>query len=679
MSHDTASKTIIETARTRFRMASDAEATMRRLQLEDKKFAAGEQWPDAIKRAREEDGRPCLTIDRLSAQIKQVTNALRKARPAVDITAASDGDVETADVLSGIIRHIEQTSDADVAYDQAGSDAATIGRGYFRILTDYDADDGYTQDIKIARIRNPFTVYFDPTCQKIDYADARFCFVVEDLPRSEYELLYPTSRAAGMSAADFSSIGDDIRQWYNEDTIRVAEYWYVESTFTDLKLPTGKTRKVERRKVVCKKINAVEVLEAYDWAGKYIPIVPVIGEEVDIEGVVDYRGIVRRAKDPQRASNYWKSAATESIALAPKAPFIMAEGQDEGYEAMWAEANTKNFPALKYKPTTVMGQLAAPPQRSVAEPPIQAIMTAIVASENDLRATTGFFDVGERESREQSGKAIMARQRMGELGNSDYGDGLRRAIRHCGRILVDLIPHIYDVPRVRRITGKDNKEQTVMVYAGQANAPQQDNPEIKAFDLSQGKYDVVVSAGQSFQTARQEFIELMAPMFQAKPELFQMFGDIFFDNLDVPYAKQMAARAKKMLPPQLQDDQPGQPEIPPQVQMQMQQMDQQLQQVSQAAQQMQQQLESKVYEVESRERIEAAKLALEERIAAMKNDLEHQKALLDAQTAQMQIDAEGQRTVLKANVDIEQHAVDLRHDAEQRDAERATQAEPNFL
>lgn len=674
---------LLATARERFRLSAEAEADLRKLQLEDKKFASGEQWPEKIKAQREEDGRPCLTIDRLSPQIKQVTNGLREARPSIDIAPTENGDVEVAEVYGGLIRHIQNNSDADVAYDQGGSDAATIGRGFFRVLTEYESDDSDSQEIIIGRIRNPFTIYFDPTCQKIDYSDARFAFVVEDLLFSQYKLEYPDSKVGkSASLTEFSSTGDDLAEWFTEQTVRVAEYWYVESTYEDRTLPNGKKRKIEKRKVFCKKINAVEVLESYEWAGKYIPIVPVIGEEVDINGKVDYRGITRRARDPQAMSNYWFTAATEAVALAPKSPVIMAEGQDEGYERQWDQANVKNFSRLVYKPTTIGQNLAPPPSRMTAEPPIQAMMAMLQASENNLRAVTGFYDVGDREGREQSGRAIMARQRMGELGNSDYGDGLRRAIRHCGRILVDLIPHIYDVPRVRRITGKDGQERSVIVHAGNpppvdpaTGKPQQPDGVDGVFDLSAGKYDVVVSAGQSFQTARQEFIELMAPMFQAKPELFQLFGDIFFENLDVPYAKQMAERAKKMLPPQLQDDNGQEQPIPPQVQMQMQQMQEQLQMAGQAAQEMQRVIETKQIEVESRERIESAKLALEERMAVMQIELDRQKAILEAQMKTAQIDAENARVVLKANADIEKQRVDLSHQAQQRDTDRVFESQ----
>lgn len=660
---------VIEQARKDLRLSADAEAKIRKLQLDDKKFAAGEHWPEKLRALREQDGRPVLTIDRLGPQIKQVTNQLRQNRPSIQVIAVENGDVETAEVFQGLCRHTESISDADVAYDRAGEDAATIGRGWFRIITEYDTEDGDTQEIKIKRVRNPFSVYPDPTCQEIDYSDARFFLITEDLTRDDYLRLYPDSKAAAMT--DFSGIGNDEQYWFWAETVRIAEYWYVETTKRTITLAKGKTREVEDRKIYCKKINGVEVLEEYEWAGKYLPFVPVIAEEVDIAGQVDYRGITRRSKDPQRMLNIWKSATTEMIALAPKAPYIMAEGQDEGYERMWKQANIRNFPALKYKPLTVAGTMAPAPRREVAEPPIQALLASTTGAENDLRATTSFYDVGDQERREQSGRAILARQKQGEIGNSDVADGLRRAIRFAARILIDLYPKIYDAPRIRRIIGNDGKEKTVVVHAGQQQAADvlQGDGIAGVYDLSAGRYDVAVGAGPSHQTARQELSEFLANLFQAQPGLFQVFGDVFFENQDAPMAKQMAKRSKKMLPPELQDDDGAQAQIPPQVQMQMAQMQQQLQQMGAALQEAESGIAKTQLEVQSKERIAAAELSLKAQIAQMEADVAKFKATLDANAKQAAVVAETERAVLKIGAEIEAQARDQAHQAVEHEAD----------
>jgi hypothetical protein len=666
-----AEREILTRARKRFKAAVEAENKTRLSMLDDKKFLYIDHWPDKIRRAREADDRPCLQIDRLKPQIKQVTNQQRAMRPAVQVSPVDSGaDPDVAEVLQGLIRHIEINSDADDAYDQAGRDQVETGLGWIRIRTEYCDDESGNQDVLIDRVRNPFSIYRDPSAQKRDCSDMKFAFEVSDLLPEEVEAQYGKKYA--VSAAEFSSIGDDAPNWMIGEKIRVAKYWEVTTAREPKELEGGKSITVERRTVRCYVLTGLSVIESYDWPGKYIPLVPVLGEETDIEGEVTLSGITRGAKDPQRMLDYWKSATTETVALAPLAPFIVAEGQIEQYEQQWKQANRRRLPYLTYKPKTIGGELAPPPQRQQAEPPIQAMMALTQAGENDLRAVTGFYDVAERESREQSGRAILARQKQGEHGNSDYLDGLARAIRHVGRILIDLIPKIYDVPRVVRVLGLDSKPKTVMVHAD--NAPEADPttgqpmlpPGVEgAYDVSVGKYDVVVKAGTA-QTQREDFIEFMGQLFQAQPALFQAFGDLFFENLDEPHAKQMAERAKKMLPPILQDDPQNNPAA---MQAQMGQMQQQMQLMQQALQQAQQQIATKQAELDSRERIAAAEIQHKERLAALEADVARVKAANEAKIAEMKMQVESARFVASEG----RQAVEtvLEHQHQTRQAERA--------
>lgn len=678
---------ILEHARKRFKLSNEAEDKVRAAMLEDKKFLAGEQWPEAIKKERSADGRPCLVIDRLTPQIKQVTNQQRAMRPAITVNPVAGGaDPDTAEVLQGMVRHIESQSDADDAYDQAGRDQAEIGRGWIRVLTDYCDDKSFDQEIKIGRVRNPFTVFPDPSCQRRDYSDGLFLFAVSDLLVEDFKAKYP--RAKFTTAAEFDeALGADTRYWLNGESIRVVEYWHVEITRTEVPNPApgGKPRTAETRKIVCDTLTGLEILESYEWPGKYIPWVPVLGEEIDIEGKVDLRGMVRRAKDPQRMFNFWKSATTEMVALAPKAPFVAAEGQLEPYMSLWKTANTRNHPVLVYKNVTLGDRLAPPPQRQVAEPPIQALMVSSQAAEADLRAATGFFDVGERESREQSGRAIIARQKQGEHGNSDFIDGLARAVRHVGRIVIDLIPHYYDAPRVIRIVGLDNEPKTVMVHADNAPQPGPDGkpalpPGVEGvFDVSVGTYDVTVSTGPSFESARQEFVEQMAQIFQSQPNLFQVIGDLFFENMDIPNAKPIADRLKKLLPPQLQDQGAQDPAA---LQAQVAAMGQQIEQMGGALQQADQLIKGKQLELQAQQQIEAAKiqsqeaikaaeLASKEKIAAIQAAVDQHKATVDAQLGVLKLQAEQAKAAMQA--DRADRAQDAEHAHAAEMAERAAE------
>jgi len=619
-------------AKDRFHTIVDAESTLRQHMLEDLEFRASEQWPNNVRTMREQDNRPCLTVNRMPTFIRQVTNNQRISRPAIEVSPTGDvADEAVAEVIQGVVRHIETKSDADVAYTTAGEHQCTMGRGYIRVVTDYIDDDSFSldQEIKIARVANPFSVYMDPNSQQPDGSDARYAFVVEDLPLTEYQNRYPDSALAGLSG--FTSTGNDEQEWMPEGNIRVAEYFYVEEvreamvllllpdgsrvrekrsslSGTESKdLPSGVTIVAERetttRRVRWALINAVEILEGNEdlssgaeWPGKYLPLVPVTGDEININGVKDYRGIVRDAKDPQRMYNYWVSAQTEMIALAPRAPFIAAEGQMEGHEYKWNTANIRNYPYLEYKPKTVSGQLAPPPQRQSWEPPIQAMTAAIIQSDQDLKATGGFNDasLGVRGPQE-SGKAIRSRQQQDEMANSHYLDNLARAVRQVGRIVVDLLPKIYDTARVMRINGLDEQVKNVMVFAGAQNQPsveqmEQIPPGVEGmYDVGVGRYDVTVSVGPSFQTRRQDATDALTKFIQAYPAVFPQIGDLLAENMDWPGSKKVAARLRKLLPPELQDA-PNQENMPPEVQAKLQQLEQQLQQVTQAYEQAQQAL-----------------------------------------------------------------------------------------
>lgn len=648
---------LLQQARERFKLASDAEESIRREALEDLRFRAGEQWPENIKIDRQNTGRPCLTINRIPQFLRQVTNEIRQNRPSIQVNPVDDqADPETAEILQGIMRHIEVSSDADVAYDTAAEHAATFGFGYLRVITDYVDERSFDQEIRIERIRNPFSIYFDPECQKPDYSDARWAFVVQDVDREEYRALYPDSELSGL--ADMTTVGDQAPGWINGKSVRIAEYWHIDHEEQELALlpdgsvmpadmvpegvPVLRTRTVQVPKVYWCKVNGLEVLEKQEWPGRWIPIVPVLGDEVIVNGERQLYGLVRFARDPQRMYNYWATAETEMIALAPKAPFIGAAGQFEGFERQWQSANVRNLPYLEYKPVSHAGVPMGPPQRQVYEPPIQAISHARMQANDDLKATTGIYDasLGAR-SNEQSGRAILARQREGDVANFHYADNLARSIKHLGKILLDLIPRIYDAPRVMRIIGAEEVERVVQI-----NAPTRDKGVERIYDLSIGEYDVTVSVGPSFSTKRQEAVDSMLQLSQAYPPLMQVAGDLLVKNMDWPGASEIAERLKKLLPPNLQEEQEEQ-QVPPAVQAQMSQMAQQNEQLSQALNQATDDLRTKRLEIESRERIEAmkaqtelvkieAQLSSRENIELLKQEIAALKATIAAVAAEQQ-------------------------------------------
>lgn len=643
-----ADEKLLNEAKERFRLSQEAESEYRALALEDLKFRAGEQWPQDVKQQRDMDRRPCLTVNRIPQFVRQITNGQRQNRPAIKVSPVDDkGDVETAKILQGLIRHIEYNSSADAAYDTAFESAVTHGRGFFRILTDYCDPLSFEQDILFKRVRNPFTVYMDPNSTAPDGSDMEWCFVIEDVSKDEFKRLYPKAKMSAMQ--DWQSLGDS-QNWCTRETARVAEYFYREfeperiyliatqdqkSVVTQNEIERLWAKSVrfeiidERKTMIPKirwcKINGVEVLEETEFPGCFIPIIPVLGEELDIEGKRVLEGIIRHAKDPQRMLNYWVSSETETIALAPRAPFIGVEGQFEGHEDKWKTANVRNHAFLEYKPKTIGGQMAPAPQRNVFEPPIQAITQARMQAADDIKATTGIYDaaLGAR-SNENSGVAIQRRKQQSETSNFHFVDNLTRSLRHAGRIIIDLIPEVYDTARAIRTIGEDGEETVVQI-----NQLFQKNGEVKAYHMGVGKYDVTVDTGPSYATKRQEALDSMLELTRVYPQAAQVAGDLMVRNMDWPGARDIADRLKKTLPPGIAEDpEKGQPQIPPEMQAQMQQMGQQIDGLTQQLNQAHEALEKKTVEIESKERIEFAKMEVDLKKEMLKLDSQEAIALL---------------------------------------------------
>lgn len=603
-------RAFLDTALARWRAISEAEQRIREEALEDLRFRAGEQWPTDLRAQRDQDKRPCLTINRLPQFVHQVVNDIRQNRPQIACHPVDDtSDPDTAEVMEGLIRHIWTQSDADIALDTAADAAATCGFGYFRVLTDWDGPLSFDKVIRIEPVKNAFAVYMDP--------HRRWCFITDDLTRADYEEEYPRTEAAGLSQLE--TIGDRPSGWLQPDTIRVAEYFYQERVERELvqlddgticfssELADGdEARIIQRRKTLVPtikwcKFNAVEILQEEDWPdSEEIPIIGVYGEELFVDGERQLISLIRYARDPQRMYNYWASAETEAIALAPRAPFIAEWSQIEGFEAQWKAANTRNMAVLPYRVKSAGNNLVPPPQRNAAEPPIMAISHARQASSDDLKASMGMYDpsLGAR-SNETSGRAIIARQREGDTATFHFADNVNRSVRLLGRILLQLIPRIYDMPRVIRILGADDTRRAVPV-----NQPTRVKGIEKIYDLTAGKYDIVVTSGPSYSTRRQEAAESITALVQSYPALMQIVGDLLVKNLDWPGAHEIAERLRKMLPAQFRESEDGQPATTP-ADPRMQQLAAQHDQLVQAVQALTEQIQTKQLELDSRERIAA--------------------------------------------------------------------------
>ena len=616
---------LLAEAQEAFEAAQEAEADNRKLAAEDLRFSRlGEQWPEQIVKQYQTDGRPMLTINRLPAFIRQVVNDARQNKPSIKVHPADDkADIATAHIINGLIRNIEYTSNADVAYDTATECAVSMGWGYLKVDLDYAFDDTFDLDLSIERVSDPFSIYGDPTCMDADSANWNSAFETEWLTDEEFKEQYPDEDPTNWSGGAENWLADGkvmIAKWWRREEVKRRVLQLSNGTIIakeeaekeieiggGLMVPQlvlfemqGITVKAEREtrshKVKRHIMNGGGLIKTDDWPGRYIPIIPVYGDEViDDKRKRHLRSLIRDAKDPQRMFNYWRSKATELVALAPKTPWIAPKGAFKTDGRRWATANTENHPYLEFD--VVPG---GPPQRQPLDTGAAAgaLQEAMNASD-DIKATIGIFDAGMgAQGNETSGRAILARQRESDTSTFHFQDNMSRAIRHTGRILIDLIPKVYNSERIIRVMGEDGVPSNVplmrpvpvqmgqgmpqvmeqapngeqMPGAGQAMMGQPKPPQIKTFDLSQGKYDLTVTTGPSYTTKREETAVQMADFMRAYPAAMPVVGDLFVKNLDWPGADEIAERLKAMLPAPLNGG------LPPEVQQQLQGMGAQLEQ-----------------------------------------------------------------------------------------------------
>jgi len=646
-------ESILTLARDRFQLAVEADRDIRAAAKRDLEFLDGQQWNPQEKKEREENGRPALVINKLPQFVDQVVNEQRKARPGAKVSPIGDGaDSDTADILEGMLRHVAYISHADVAKDTAFEYAASCGFGYWRYLTEYVDDESFDQELKVAMVEDPFAVYLDPGAIEADRSDMRWAFIVSTLTREEFKRRYKDSKT--VEADFFDSDGKGYADWIRNDGVRIAEYWVVESKRRTMYLfadgttgydnPEGKSVEKERicedRTVKQYIINGAEILETAEWAGKWIPIVPVYGKSRIVDGKRKLYSLVRFALDSQALYNYYKTAQAEAVGLSPKAPFIGMVGQFKTKSSEWASANRVPHAYLEYDGQSVGGQLAPPPQRNAYEPPIEALSMGALQSSDDIKATVGIFDpsLGNNKG-DLSGRAINALQAEGDNGNFHLQDNLTRSLWHGFRIELDLITKIYDAPRAAHIIKPDHESEQVLINQMFVD-PKTGRP--KMHDLAAGRYDVAVSVGPNYETRREETRDRLVDLAKADAQSIPLWADLYVKQLDMgPIGDQIAER---LTPPQFRD------KNDPQAQLQ------QLQQQGQQAMQMNQALVQRVHELTDVLQSKKMDIDSKERIAAM----QAQVALI---TVEAKLNGQNAQVMLQGELAAIQHKLELMHDA----------------
>lgn len=679
--------TVSEEARARLQICMDADSGNRAAALDDLKFAAGDQWPSEIKMQRQIDRRPCLTINKTDTFVRSVVNNMRQQRPRIKVHPVSDGaDQPLAEVIQGLIRHIEVTSNADTAYDTASDMQVRMGWGFWRILSKYTDETAWTQDLYIERVRNPFTIFIDPSSITPDGSDMTWAIIVEPMKRVEFEQMYP-----GKVLSDFKTLGSNSSGHPKRDEVMVAEYFRIEEKPETLyRLSNGKSvfeselpdeetlqqhglmvidkRDSMKRVVKWSKLSGFEELEKRDWPGKYIPIVPVYGAELLLDGKCIRYGMVRNLKDPQRMYNFWRTQETEFVALAPKAPWLMAEGQDEGHEDEWDQANVKNYSSLKYKPIhDDNGNLLPPPQRQPPQAVPAASVNAAMSASEDLKAVAGMFDPAlGAQGNETSGSMVSKRQSQSDLSNYHFYDNLTRSLRWTGILLLDLIPHYYDTERTIRIIGDDGNPKATLIN--------QQAAEKVMNDITIGKYDVVMDTGPGYDTKRQEGASMMVDLLRTIPEVGKVAGDLIVRQMDWPGANDLADRLA-MANPLAQIDKQIPEGLDPQVKQMLAQAMGQVQQLKQQVQQLTQEKQAKVFGVQERE------AAITER-EKMKESAEthrlHVREVGEHERAELRGHIELQNTHEKNETSLHETLIDATTDLQIAHRQALTRGEPKL-
>lgn len=560
--------------------------------LSDLEFLAGNQWTEEARRDRDAAGRPMLTINKLPQFLRQVTNDIRQADLAIKTSPVDDeSDPELAKIYDGILKQIQYQSSAKHVFSTAAEHQAGCGIGWFRVKTEYADDSAFDQEIRLEAIRNPLAVYWDPASVLPDRSDAMWIAVTELLPKDTFKRRYPEKAE---TSVEVPNNGQSTAFWSQVDDIRIAEYWVkrpvtkeialletgetveldgISQTMRQFLPPIVKTRQVKTHKVECYVVSGSEMLSGpHEWAGKYIPLVPVIGAEIALEKKLYRYGVIRFAREPQQLYNVFRSAAAEAVMGAPKSPWMATAAMIGPFKGMWDNANRGNQPYLLYQPDPL-----APGARPERQPPVQvptAFLNEAQIAADDMKATTGIYDasLGQR-SNETAGVAIRARQQEGDVANYHFIDNVKRSLEHAGRILLDLIPKVYDNQRVVRIQGDSDQEHFVKI-----------NHEITGDfgervilnDLSAGRFDIRVSIGPNYATKRFEAAANMLDLLKAFPQAAPLISDLIVKNMDWPGADEIAKRLKATVPPNILHDpedpkspQPPDPSQDPMFQVQM--------------------------------------------------------------------------------------------------------------
>lgn len=584
---------VVAEAMKRWKRVSEWEAPARERFLEDVKFAEGDsdngfQWPAAIRRNRDVDKRPCLTMNLIRQHNLQIRNEAKQNKASIKIRAIGGGaSFKSANLMEALVRQIEYRSNAQAAYAHSAKYQVDGGIGWFRLITDWVSDESFDQELKIKKIWDPLSVYMDPDAIEEDKSDANFAFVFDLVSKDKFYEAYP--EFDGVAGLQPLGVGTSDNDFTSKDYVRICEYFRrvklpdklvsfmdpgtgLRKNLLKSKMPAGlyqalksnkkenllKEREVSRLKVEWHLIVGQEEIDETEWVGQYIPLIPMIGEESVIDGVMDRKGHTRAMKDAQRMYNYNASAQVEFVALQSKTPYIGSNKAIEEYEQMWNTANVTNHSVLiynAYDPDHPDKLLEAPKRQ---EPPTAStgFETGMNTAFNQMMMTSGQWQnqMGMM-GNERTGSAIKARQAQADTSVFHFQDNYGAALRSCGKKIIDSIPKVYDTKRLMRLSLEDGEEFDLTIDPKASNALQEAIAEdgqvvMRTLNPSIGQYDVEADVGASYGTRRQETVEALTLVLTQAPGLTGIIGDLLLRAMDFKEAREAAMRLRRLVPPQ---------------------------------------------------------------------------------------------------------------------------------
>lgn len=587
---------IVEEARKRFDRCSEWEGNARQKFLDDVRFANGDsengyQWPNAIRRTRDVDNRPCLTLNVINQHNLMITNAGRQNKSAIKLLATGgSASVESAKVMQAIVQEIERRSNAqDCAYQMARTFQVEGGVGWWRIITAYASDETMDQEIWIREIQDPLSVYGDPDCQQSDGSDAKFGLVFDTVPRDDFDESYPDMiDEANQQPLGVGSIDSD---WIAKDYIRLCEYFRVVKgkdtlvSFFDptsgmrkeiwksllskaltsremldevMKAKSTRTRAITPQKVEWYLIAGQRIIDKTIWPGKYVPLIRVLGKQTQIDGQLDRKGHTRYMKDAQRMYNYNGSAQVEFVALQGKTPWVAPVKAIEELEQYWNTANQTNHSILPYNHVDDdrPDQVIPPPTRTQPPTAAPAYEQGMKTAFDQMMMTSGQWQnqmgMG---GNERTGAAISERQEQGDTATFHFQDNFACGLKFCARQLIDLIPKVMNRQRIMKVLADDGSMMDLIIDPTQKQALQVQQAQtagalVRIFNPQVGQYDVAEDVGKAFGTRRQESAESLKLLLTQAPALTGLIGDLLLKCLDFDEAQEAAQRMKRMVPPQ---------------------------------------------------------------------------------------------------------------------------------